>query len=97
MYKDYAISPTLFHWESQSTTSVGSPTGQRYINHRRTGSSILLFVRERNTNAIGTAPYVFLGTAQYAGHSGDRPIAFVWQLDRPMPMDLFTVASVTAG
>lgn len=97
MYKDYAISPTLFHWESQSTTSVGSPTGQRYINHRRTGSSILLFVRERNTNAIGTSPYMFLGTAQYAGHSGNRPIAFVWQLDLPMPMDLFTVASVTAG
>lgn len=97
MYKDYAISPTLFHWESQSTTSVGSPTGQRYINHRSTGSTILLFVRERNTNAMGTAPYTFLGRAQYVSHTGDRPIAFVWRLDRPMPMDLFTVASVVAG
>ena len=35
MYRDYPISPTLFHWESQSTTSVASPTGQRYL----TGSS----------------------------------------------------------
>jgi superfamily II DNA or RNA helicase/HKD family nuclease len=25
MYRDYAISPELFHWESQSTTSVESP------------------------------------------------------------------------
>ncbi len=25
MYRDYAISPTLFHWESQSSTSVNSP------------------------------------------------------------------------
>ena len=36
MYRDYAIAPDLFHWESQSTTSVQSPTGQRYcgINYR---------------------------------------------------------------
>ncbi len=27
MYKDYAISPELFHWESQNATSPGSPTG----------------------------------------------------------------------
>ena len=32
MYADYPISPTLFHWESQSTTSVESTTGQRYLN-----------------------------------------------------------------
>ena len=29
MYRDYPISPTLFHWESQSRTAVASPTGQR--------------------------------------------------------------------
>ena len=23
MYRDYPISPTLFHWESQSTTTLG--------------------------------------------------------------------------
>ena len=33
MYRDYAISTDLFHWESQSTTSVDSPTGQRYLAH----------------------------------------------------------------
>ena len=32
MYRDYPITPTLFHWESQSTTSVASKTGQRYLN-----------------------------------------------------------------
>ena len=45
MYRDYPISPTLFHWESQSTTSVASPTGQRYLN----GSSTVLLVRARAT------------------------------------------------
>ena len=47
LYKDYAISPELVHWESQSTTSQVSATGQRYIHHARNGESILLFVRQR--------------------------------------------------
>ncbi len=37
MYRDYAISPELFHWESQSGLSEGAPTAQRYINHAKTG------------------------------------------------------------
>jgi len=28
LYKDYAISPTQFHWESQSTTTQLSPPCQ---------------------------------------------------------------------
>ncbi|MBW2596073.1 MAG: DUF3427 domain-containing protein [Deltaproteobacteria bacterium] len=46
MYEDYAISEDLFHWQSQSTISEKSPTGQRYINHENRGSTVLLFVRE---------------------------------------------------
>src|SRR5262249_16699926 len=72
MYRDYPISPDLFHWESQSTTTVASPTGQRYL----TGSStVLLFVREEKENEFGTAPYLFLGPARYVTHEGERPIA----------------------
>lgn len=94
MYRDLPISPTLFHWESQSTTSVSSPTGQRYITG---GSTPLLFVREQQTNEFGTAPYLFLGPAQYVSHSGDRPIAITWKLDQPMPTDFFNRATVVAG
>jgi superfamily II DNA or RNA helicase/HKD family nuclease len=94
MYQDYAISPELFHWESQSTTSSDSKTGQRYIHHQERGSSILLFTRERKTDAMGTAPYVFLGTATYVTHTGDRPMGITWRLDTPMPMDVFTAAAV---
>ncbi|MFI8410998.1 DUF3427 domain-containing protein [Paeniglutamicibacter gangotriensis] len=41
--KDYAISPRLFHWESQnatSPTSPTSPTGQRYLNRKDHASRI---------------------------------------------------------
>lgn len=89
MYRDFALSPTLFHWESQSTTSSTSPTGQRYIHHRQRGSHILLFVRESKTNALGTSPYVFLGPADYVSHEGDRPMAITWRLRQAMPTEVF--------
>lgn len=89
MYRDFALSPELFHWESQSTTNSASPTGQRYINHRKGGSNVLLFVRESKTNSLGTSPYVFLGPADYVTHEGSRPMAVTWKLRRPMPMEIF--------
>src|SRR6185503_427390 len=48
-YRDYPISPRLFHWESQSTTTAASRMGQRYIHHQEQGSRVLLCVRENNT------------------------------------------------
>jgi hypothetical protein len=96
MYRDYAISPSLFHWETQSRTSVSSPTGQRYLHHAREGSSILLFARDHKVYELGTAPYLFLGTGQYVRHTGDRPIAITWRLDRPMPTETFTTSTVVA-
>ena len=63
MYADHAISPTVFQWESQSTTAEKSPTGQRYIHHREMGSSVHLFVRETKTadGTLGTPPYLYAG------------------------------------
>jgi hypothetical protein len=46
MYHDYAISPSLFHWESQNATSVDSPVGRRYLAQRESGTHVLLFARE---------------------------------------------------
>ena len=94
MYRDYPISPTLFHWESQSLTSVASKTGQRYVNGT---SHVLLFVREEQKDEFGTAPYLFLGPARYVEHKGEKPIALTWQLEHAMPTDFFTSATVAAG
>jgi len=93
LYRDYPISPTLFHWESQSTTSTKSKTGQRYLTGK---SMVLLFVRLQKADEFGTAPYLFLGPAKYVSHEGERPIAITWRLDHPMPADTFTAASVVA-
>ena len=89
MYEDYAISAELFHWQSQSTTSADSPTGQRYIHHRKQGYTPLLFVREHKDQPGGlAAPYAFLGPAEYVSHSGSRPISIVWRMRYPIPMRL---------
>jgi hypothetical protein len=85
-YRDYAISRDLIHWESQSATSVDSDTGRRYINSTSEGTNIVLFGRLRTDDRA----FWCLGTARYRSHEGDRPIAFVWQLDHPLPADLYT-------
>lgn len=94
MYRDYPISPTLFHWESQSTTSLASETGQRYINGT---STVLLFAREESKDEFGTSPYLFLGPGRHVSHEGDRPIAITWELSHPLPTDFFAAATVAAG
>lgn len=90
MYQDYPLSPDLFHWESQSTTSVNSPTGRRYLEGT---STVLLFVRQEQKDDFGTSPYLFLGPASYVSHTGDRPIAITWKLQTPMPTDFFNLTS----
>ena len=89
MYDDYAMGPDLFHLQSQSTTSAQSPTGQRYIDHRQLGYTPLLFVREYKKMPSGlSAPYAYLGPAEYVSHQGSRPISLVWRLRHPMPQRL---------
>jgi len=97
MYRDYAVSPELIHWESQSTTSSESPTGQRYINHVARSSAVLLLCREAGAGELGTQPYLFLGPARYVSHTGSRPMAITWRLDDPMPADFFEAASMLAS
>lgn len=85
MYDDYSINEKFFHWQSQSTTSESSETGKRYINHVARGSKVLLFVREFKKDDAGTAPYTYLGTANYMMHEGSKPMNVTWRLDAPIP------------
>ncbi|MDQ4491589.1 DUF3427 domain-containing protein [Sinomonas sp. ASV486] len=94
LYKDYAISPEIFHWESQSRTTVSSADGQRYLNG---GSQVVLFTRAAAKDDRGmTLQYTCLGTARYVSHSGEKPIGITWKLQRPMPADVFAVANAVA-
>ena len=97
MYRDYAISPELFHWEIQSTTRIASKTGQRYIHQRIDGTNVFLFVRRTPKNGGHTAAYTFRGAADYVSHEREQPIQIIWKLRRPMPGDFFRQAKMAAG
>ncbi|MFQ6537868.1 MULTISPECIES: DUF3427 domain-containing protein [Aphanothece] len=88
-YRDLALGPLLFHWESQRTTTAVSPTGQRTIHHEEGGSRVLLFVREhrREGGRAGgvTEPFRCLGFVRYESHEGERPMAIRWRLERKIP------------
>jgi hypothetical protein len=84
-YRDYAISPELIHWESQSVTRADSDTGLRYRQHVQQGSAVMLFARLRQEERA----FWFLGPGTYVSHDGERPMAVTWRLERPLPGDLF--------
>jgi superfamily II DNA or RNA helicase len=84
-YRDYALSPELIHWESQSATAADGGVGQRYIRHLEVGTNVLLFARLRTDDRA----FWCLGPARYVRHEGDRPIAFVWRLEHRLPGDLY--------
>jgi superfamily II DNA or RNA helicase len=84
-YRDYAISPELIHWESQSATRADSPTGLRYQNHVQMQTSIMLFARLNTDDRA----FWFLGPATYVKHESEQPMAVTWKLQHRLPADLF--------
>lgn len=93
MYEDYAINAHLFHWQTQSRDRQTSPKIQRYIHHGQTGNIISLFIREYKRNGSYTAPYTFLGNADYVSHNGEQPVNFVWNLHEAIPAKLLPKAN----
>jgi superfamily II DNA or RNA helicase/HKD family nuclease len=92
-YRDYAISPTLFHWETQSAASASRASGRRYLESPANGWSFYLFVR-----SDPEAPYAFLGPVKLESASGDRPIGITWRLEHAMAGALFdTFATLAQG
>jgi hypothetical protein len=99
MYADRAISPWLFQWESQNSTSADRGAGERYVHHVVNGSTAHLFFRESKDSdgQLGAPPYFYAGPATYVSHTGDRPMRIIWKLDHELPADIFHAARVATG
>jgi superfamily II DNA or RNA helicase/HKD family nuclease len=92
-YEDRFISPSLFHWKSQSGTPEGSATGLRYLTLGKGKNRAILFVRENQDQ-----PYLFLGDLKYLRHEGSRPMGIDFELMVPMPAKDFQAwASIVAA
>jgi len=97
LYDDYAISDTLFHWQTQNAASPEKGKGLSYINHKSNDKIILLFVRERNEDEFkNTMGYVFLGRATLLEYYGSKPMSIKWQLNEPIPPYLWKVSAKMA-
>jgi len=88
-YHDYAISPELFHWQSQNSAGPDTPAGRRYCESPGNGSQFQLFVREARGQA-----YRALGPVTLERWEGDRPLSITWRLERALPIGLFRRYSV---
>lgn len=91
-YHDYAISPFLFHWQTQNRAGIDNATGRRYIESNDNGWRFQLFVRENPERA-----YIALGPVVLESYEGDRPISVTWRLKREIPAELFRKLTVIRG
>lgn len=86
MYDDYAISETLFHWQSHNAYGPETTKGISYIKHRENDKKILLFVREKGKDENGnTLGYVFIGEGVFKDTEGSKPMSIKWELSEPLP------------
>ncbi|MFM8412205.1 MAG: DUF3427 domain-containing protein, partial [Alphaproteobacteria bacterium] len=97
-YRDYAISRTLFHWETQSMQRPETATVQRYIHHRANGGNVFLFVRETAKTEVGaTAAFTFCGAVDYVSHKGAQPVGITWRPRTPMPEEMVRASVAAVG
>lgn len=80
MYKDFALSRSRFHWESQNSASARSAVGQRYLEKAHGRSGTLIFVRGSGNDGIADgAAFLNLGVVDFAEWNGsERPMQITW-------------------
>ncbi len=92
-YHDYAISPTLFHWQTQNSAGPHTMVGKRYSESPGNGWRFFLFVREKSED-----PFIALGAVTLDDEpTGNRPMSVTWKLKEPIPLALFQRYSVLRG
>ena len=90
MYHDYAISPTLFHWQTQNSAKPLSGRGLSYIKQKENNKTYLLFVREQAKDENGrTMGFVNFGPVDFVKYEGSQPMNITWKLKHPMPAYLW--------
>ena len=90
MYHDYAISPTLFHWQTQNSAKPQSGRGLSYIQQKQNKKTYLLFVREQAKDENGrTMGFVNFGPVDFVKYEGSQPMNITWKLKHPMPAYLW--------
>lgn len=97
-YRDHALTPDLFHWETPNSWRQGSAATLRCIGEGREASAHrLLFVRERRTGAVESTFRCFGQVDLHGELEGDRPVALTWRLRTPLPEVAFESTRLVAA
>jgi len=92
-YRDYAIGPSVFHWQSQSTARPDQGDGVRIVKAKDGEATMWLFVRRSTDDEFGTEPYVFMGAFRPTSIEGMLPMSVTGDLANAMPAEWFEVAA----
>ncbi|MBF0408887.1 MAG: DUF3427 domain-containing protein [Candidatus Riflebacteria bacterium] len=97
LYNDYAINEILFHWQSQNAARPDRGRGLSYVQHKKMGKKIILFVREQIEDEWGhTMGFINLGLVNLESYSGSQPMNITWALEEPLPPNLWKDAGKLA-
>ena len=83
-YRDCALSPDQFQWQTQNSCGPDTPVGRRYLDSPNNGWRFVLFVRETPAH-----PFRVLGQVVRGEVHGDRPMTITWHLEVPMSAEIF--------
>ncbi|WP_395738867.1 DUF3427 domain-containing protein [Prosthecobacter sp.] len=91
-YHDYAITPELFHWQTQNSAGPHTEAGKRYLESATNGWQFQLFVRYDKGDA-----YHACGPVELQHCEGSQPMSITWRLRQALPMRLFQRFNVLRG
>lgn len=91
-FRDYAISPSRFHWQTQNSAGPTTPIGKQYLESPGNGWTFQLFVRSNRGS-----PFIACGPVTLLAASGSSPMDIIWQLGTPLPARLFSEFNVLRG
>ena len=93
-YRDFAITPTEFHWQSQSTARPNTDLGRRIVEAKNGVGTMWLFVRHRKKDgSLGTQSYTFMGAFRPTKIEGMHPMSVTGTLANAMPPKLFELGA----
>ena len=88
-YDNSLFADDIIQWISQPKTAHTSSVGKMFINHKKLGYNVHIFIRKfAFMDSNKTNPFIYLGKADYHKSSGDKPIRILWKLEKKIPQEL---------
>ena len=88
-YDNSLFADDIIQWISQPKTAHTSSVGKMFINHKKLGYNVHIFIRKfAFMDSNKTNPFIYFGKADYHKSSGDKPIRILWKLEKRIPQEL---------